>query len=163
MAPSLIPLGPNSPERRQFPREVMGERGQMVGLRLVPGRGASLRNLSRGGACIQLASRLLPGTPVDLHVTLPGWSWRGRARVVRCQVAALVLDDGVRYEAALQFDLFEGPEGPQGLLSAVLDAIGRGYCVPSEGRRLVPSRVMTTQAPEVTVPEHAQNARDPEA
>ena len=145
MAALLIPGSPLSPERRQSPRVALGDRGDVVGLRLVPGRRASVRNLSHGGACIEVASRLLPGAPVDLHATVPGWRWRGRARVVRCHVSALVLDDGVRYEAALQFDLSGDPEGAKVLLAAVLDAIGRGYHVPNGVGRLVPAREETTQ------------------
>jgi hypothetical protein len=144
MGAPLIPSTPPLPERRRFPRVAMGDHPDVVGLRLVPGRRASLRNLSHGGACIEVASRLLPGTPVDLHATLPGWRWRGRASVVRCHVSALVLDDGVRYEAALQFDLPQEPGGPEGLLTAVMDAIGRGYHVPGDVAQSVPARAVAT-------------------
>jgi len=130
MAAPLI-QGPSHPrERRQSPRVAVDNRGPVMGLRLVPGLGASFRNLSAGGACIEVASRLLPGTPVDLQVAFTGWRWRGRARVLRCRVSALVPGEGVRYEAALQFDLSLGPDAPRALLAAVHDAIGRGYQLP---------------------------------
>jgi hypothetical protein len=144
MAASLIPGSSSSSERRQFLRVAMGERADVVGLRLVPGRGATVRDLSHGGACIEVAARLLPGTPVDLQVTALGRRWLGRARVLRCHVSALVPDAGVRYEAALQFDLSRDPEGPDQLLTAVLAAVGRVYQVPNDLPRLMPARAVTT-------------------
>jgi hypothetical protein len=131
MAAPLIHGSSQSPERRQSPRVATDDRDHVVALRLVPGLGASFRNLSAGGACIEVASRLLPGTPVDLQVALSGWQWRGRARVLRCHVSALVPDEGVRYEAALQFDISRDPDAARALLVAVQDAIRRGYELPS--------------------------------
>jgi hypothetical protein len=108
----------------------MSAHGHIVALRLVPGLSASFLNLSGGGAWIQVASRLLPGTPVDLQVACLGCVWRVRARVMRCRVSALVPDDGVRYEAALQFDLSRDKDAPRALIGAIRDALTSGNELP---------------------------------
>jgi hypothetical protein len=69
---------------------------------------------------------------VDVVVSLPGWNWRGRATVMRCRVSALVIDHGVRYEAAVQFDLPLDPDGPKRLLEAAHKAAGDGYAIPMQ-------------------------------
>lgn len=117
-------------ERRLSPRIAPGSHGLPVELRLVPGLGAWLLNLSTGGACIQVESRLLPGTPVDMHVALPGWRWRGRAMVLRCRVSALLPGQGVRYEAGVQFDSTDEANGPRRLVMAIQGAAETGYQVP---------------------------------
>ncbi len=91
-------------ERRRFRRVALSAYGDLPRARLRPGREASLLNLSRGGACIEVASRVLPGTPVELQLAVSKWRWSGRARILRCRVSALVPENGVRYQAALQFD-----------------------------------------------------------
>jgi len=145
MEAPLNPGAAGSNERRRLPRVAVGAGGHVVGLRLVPGVGASIRNVSAGGACIEATSRLLPGTPVDLQADLPGGRWRGRARVLRCHVSAVVPDAPIRYEAALRFDLSRDPEAGRKLLMAVLDAIECGYQVPGSENRWVLERAATTR------------------
>jgi hypothetical protein len=158
-----IPLNPGatrSGERRQSSRVVIGGRGDIAGLRLVPGLGASIRNLSHGGACIEVTSRLLPGTPVDLQASLPGRRWRAQARILRCHVSAIVADDGLRYEAALQFDLSRDPDAGDRLLTGVLEAIKHGYPVPSDASPSVPDRADTTRMPDHEKAGIIENARN---
>jgi hypothetical protein len=70
-------------------------------------------NVSRGGACIEASSRILPGTPVEIQVALPDWNWKGEAQVLRCHVSALPRDQKVRYRAGLQFNTpIEGKKSP---------------------------------------------------
>jgi hypothetical protein len=114
MAAALSAFRPLLPDRRECPRVVGGAGAGLIRLRVLPGREASLVNFSRGGVCIEVASRLLPGTPVDLQVALPERRWCGRAKVLRCRVSALVPGEGVRYEAALQFDPPLGLGDPDG-------------------------------------------------
>jgi hypothetical protein len=118
-------------DRRRSPRIDVGASAGVVRLRLPPGREAVLLNLCRGGACIEASSALLPGRSVDLAVSLPGWNWRGRATVLRCRVSALVFENGVRYEAAVQFELPLGPDGPARVLEAVQLSTLQGYDLPA--------------------------------
>jgi hypothetical protein len=117
-------------DRRRSARVDVGAAEGVVRLRLPPGREAVLLNLSRGGACLEASSALLPGTSVDVLVSLPGWSWRGRATVLRCRVSELVTGNGVRYEAAIQFELALDPDGPARLLDATRTDSLDGYALP---------------------------------
>ena len=92
-----------APERRKYPRTAPPESSIPAQVRLRPGREGSVVNVSRGGACIEASSRLLPGTPVEIQVALPDWQWRGEAQVLRCHVSALPREAKVRYRAGLQF------------------------------------------------------------
>jgi hypothetical protein len=114
-------------------------------VRLLPGRDASLVNLSRGGALIELESRVLPGTRVEIMLSVPDWRWTGRARVLRCHVSALVREDGVRYRAALQFDAPMPRDGRVISASAGPAAQDRGYQVPDELGLQLPERAVTTR------------------
>lgn len=90
------------PERRQTPRFTGLEEYGVASIRLRPGYAASLIDLSSGGAFFEIARRLMPGTPADLHVE----TWRQRltirGSVVRCQVARLA-SNAVVYRAAVAF------------------------------------------------------------
>ncbi len=90
-------------ERRRHARVKPVECSPPARVRLRPGREGQLVNLSRGGACVDTSSRLLPGTPIDVQLLASGWQWTGEARVVRCLVAALPREEKVRYRAGLQF------------------------------------------------------------
>jgi hypothetical protein len=131
--------GPADPvERRVSARVEVASLSGVIRLRLPPGREAVLLNVSQGGACIEAASRLLPGGRVEVHVSTLGWSWRGRAMVKRCRVSALVPDNGARYLAALQFDPPLGPDDTQAFLETAARAGTSGYGLPKE--RTVTSR-----------------------
>ena len=101
-------------ERRVSARVEVAPLSGAVHVRLPPGRQAVLLNLSRYGACIEAGSRLLPGAAMEVHLSTPGWNWRGRAIVTRCRVCALLPDRGARYVAALQFAAPLAPDGPDG-------------------------------------------------
>lgn len=113
-------------ERRLSVRVEVGSLSGVVHVRLLPGREAVLLNVSQEGACIEAPSRLLPGGPVEVHISTAGWVWRGRATVKRCRVSALVPDHGARYLAALQFDPPLGRGGAAALLEAARNAIAAG-------------------------------------
>ena len=162
MAVPLNSGGARTGERRQSVRLVMGGHGDVAGLRLVPGLVASIRNISRGGACIEVTSRLLPGTPVDLQASLPGRRWRAQARILRCRVSAIVPDDGLRYEAAIQFDLSRDPDAGEGLLAAVVDAIENGHQIPGATSPSVPEWADTTRIADHGQACSPQNARNSE-
>jgi len=117
-------------ERRVSGRVEVGSLSGAVHLRLPPGREAILVNVSQEGACIEAASRLLPGGRVEVQISTLGWNWRGRAMVKRCRVSALVPDNGARYLAALQFDTPLGPGGTTALLAAAREADLVGYALP---------------------------------
>jgi hypothetical protein len=119
------------PERRRFRRVGAEACGDDVRARLRAGRDAALLDLSRGGARIEVASRLLPGTPVELQVAAARWRWSGRARILRCRVSALVPEDGVRYQAALQFDPPVDAGAGAELEAALADLPNGGYQVPT--------------------------------
>jgi hypothetical protein len=122
------PRDPN--DRRVFSRVEVASLSGVVHLRLLPGREAVLLDLSQDGACIEVASRLLPGGRVEMHLATRGWKWRGHATVTRCRVSALVPDNGALYLAALHFDTPLEPGGPKTLLGAARDAVADGYALP---------------------------------
>lgn len=87
-------------ERRAWPRvSTLDSNG-----RLLPGRVARIVDLSPGGALIETDCRLLPGTLVELQLGDPGARSRVRGRILRCYVAALDRERGVRYQGALAFE-----------------------------------------------------------
>jgi hypothetical protein len=86
--------------------------------RIRPGREAAVLNVSPGGILLETLHRLLPGTTIDLQLTLPDRCTSIRGRVMRSAVAGL-RSDYVLYRGALAF------ERPLALLAA-LD----GYAVP---------------------------------
>ncbi len=132
-------------DRRRSARIEPGTYASVIRLRLPPGREAVLLNLSRDGACIETSSALLPGRPVDLMLSLPGWAWRGRATVLRCRVTALVIDSGVRYEAAVHFELPLDREGPARLLEAAEKAITSGHELPAQRTSKAPRWAVNTR------------------
>lgn len=73
-------------------------------------------NVSDGGALVEGASRLLPGTHIDVHVMTPEGRVLVRSRVVRALVSC-VHADAVRYQGALVFD-------------RDVNTAGDGYVVP---------------------------------
>ncbi len=138
--------GPAVPVERRVSRRVeVGALSGVVHLRLPPGREATLVNVSQEGACIETASRLLPGGRVEVHMSTPGWNWRGRATVNRCHVSALVLEKGARYLAALQFDTPLGPGGVTSLLAAAREAEAVGYSLPNDETRTNHQWAVTTR------------------
>jgi hypothetical protein len=86
-------------------------------VRLRPGRDAVLVDLGAGGALIEGAARLHPGSTVVLQLIGPRRSAFLTGTVVRCQVSALDRDAGVRYRGAINFDVsldFATHDSPHG-------------------------------------------------
>ncbi len=90
-------------DRREFPRRTIAEHHAKVTGRVRPGREVRLIDVSRGGALVHAAARLMPGSQVEVHMSIGPWQWSGSAQVVRCHVWALAFEEQVRYRAAFQF------------------------------------------------------------
>jgi hypothetical protein len=90
-------------ERRQTPRRVDPEAHGIVRVRIRPGHDASLLNISCGGAAIDTAHRLLPGTVVELQLETLVRRASARGRVARCAVVR-VEANRLWYRAALCFE-----------------------------------------------------------
>ena len=89
-------------ERRRTSRWAPGSTESLSRVRLRAGRELSVINVSPWGALVEGATRLLPGTNVDVHVTAAQGRVLVRARVIRCAVWAVTPDD-VLYRGALAF------------------------------------------------------------
>jgi hypothetical protein len=90
-------------ERRAASRTSGADCAWLVAARLRHGFDVTVIDLAAGGALVEGRARLLPGASVELQLVGPDWSWVSTARVLRCRVSAL-LEEGVRYRAALQFE-----------------------------------------------------------
>jgi len=89
-------------ERRAWPRISMSESTNLAWGRVRPGWPALIINLSEGGALIETASRLLPGTSIEFQLGKSTPVWRGSGRVLRSYVS--MLGSGrIRYRGALMF------------------------------------------------------------
>lgn len=71
--------------------------------RVRPGHATDVLDVSAGGALVEVAHRLLPGSFVDLQFERHAERAVLRGRVVRCLVAAIGADF-VRYRGAVRFD-----------------------------------------------------------
>lgn len=91
-------------ERRAWPRVSTLDPGGIASGRLLPGRIARIIDLCPGGALIETECRLLPGTLVELQLGDPITRHRVRGRILRCQVAVLDRERGIRYQGALAFE-----------------------------------------------------------
>ena len=85
-------------ERRRGPR-VSPAKPLPARVRMVAD--AWIRNLSAGGALIESARALAPGSRCEVQIDLGGTAATVVARVVRCHMMA---GSGSRYEAGLEFD-----------------------------------------------------------
>ena len=101
-----------SSERRRSRRLTLQEEHQVVSARVRPGYDVAVVNLSAGGALLEGAHRLLPGTGVELQLRLEGKSSvprEGRdvaivrGRVLRCAVWG-VRPNAMCYRGAIVFD-----------------------------------------------------------
>jgi hypothetical protein len=89
-------------DRRRSPRRPAAE-VHWTSARLRPGRDVALVNIGNGGALVEGASRLLPGTEVVLQLFAPQGSVALWSHVVRCEVTSLDPSRGIRYQGALCF------------------------------------------------------------
>ena len=75
-------------DRRLTRRHTPGRHG-IVNAKVRPGYDVAVLNVSAGGALVESGHRLLPGSPVDLHLATPDDQVAVRGRVLRCFVARL--------------------------------------------------------------------------
>ena len=113
-------------ERRRHRRHVRPEEHRIVSARIRPGYDVSVVDMSAGGALVESERRLMPGSPVELHVRSVHRSEIVRGRIVRCAVARLRAN-GICYRGAIAFD--------HNLLWLVDEAV-TGYTVPGAETRL---------------------------
>ncbi len=97
-------MTPRGAERRTAVRRGPAAESWLATARVRPGHEVRVVNLSAGGVLVEAGTRLLPGTRVVLQFAGPGVALRASAHVVRCYVAALDPERGVRYRAGLAFD-----------------------------------------------------------
>lgn len=90
-------------ERRRAVRRTPASDEPLSRMRLRAGRELAVIDLSNGGALVEGAARLLPGTHVDVHIVTADGRALVRSRVVRAWVSG-VEADAVRYRGALAFE-----------------------------------------------------------
>jgi hypothetical protein len=123
-------------ERRQDARM---RHGRVADLRATvrPGWPATVIDLSAGGMLIEAPRPLRPGARVHLQVIEASRQFAMAAHVLRCAVAVVDPEGGVRYRAALRFDqpcpllreggTLDGSEVPR---SGVLASGRAGHALP---------------------------------
>lgn len=111
-------MPPNDPDRRRSVRRVPQPTETLSRMRLRTGRELAVVDISPCGALVEGATRLLPGTHVDVHVVTRHGRVLVRMRVVRSSVWQLQAD-AVSYRTALAFD-------------AAVDTEVEGYPLPIE-------------------------------
>jgi PilZ domain len=109
---------PNDPDRRRAVRRVPQPTETLSRMRLRTGRELAVVDISPAGALVEGATRLLPGTHVEVHVVTRHGRLLVRTRVVRSSVWQLQAD-AVSYRTALAFD-------------AAVDTEVDGYPLPTE-------------------------------
>ena len=108
------------PDRRRARRRRTIEDHGIVSARVRPGREASLLDVSAGGALVETTYRLLPGSPIQLHIATNERRVSVRGGVLRSAVVG-VRATGMWYRSAIGFDH---------LLSWFVDGEAGGYGVP---------------------------------
>jgi PilZ domain len=122
-------------DRRHTRRRHHADDHRIVSARVRPGREAAVIDVSAGGALVETAHRLLPGTTVELHLETPHQRATVRGRVLRCAVAHL-RSSSVCYRGAIGFDRH---------LPWFVDDEGTGYAVHGgETRPGAPARAAAT-------------------
>ena len=111
-------MPPNDTDRRRAVRRVPQPTETLSRMRLRTGRELAVVDISPSGALVEGATRLLPGTHVDVHVVTRHGRVLVRTRVVRSSVWQLQAD-AVSYRTALAFD-------------AAVDTEVDGYPLPIE-------------------------------
>jgi hypothetical protein len=112
-------------ERRQGARRGRFEEHGILAARVRPGHRAAIVDVSAGGALIETACRLLPGSAVELHMETPTGHTTIRGRVLRCAVSG-VRPASIRYRGAIGFDR---------QMPRLSGADPEGYAVPGSGTR----------------------------
>jgi hypothetical protein len=109
------------PDRRRARRRRTIHDHGIVSARVRPGRDASLLDVSAGGALVETTYRLLPGSPIELHVATGEHRTSMRGGVLRSAVVS-VRAAGMCYRSAIRFDR---------LLSWFVEGDTDGYGVPA--------------------------------
>lgn len=108
----------------------------IVAARVRPGHSVSVIDVSAGGALVESARRLLPGTSIELQFQTANQHASVRGRVLRCAVVSL-RSSAVCYRGAVVFDRY---------LPWFVEEDSTGYSVPSaEHRAGRPMRAAATQ------------------
>lgn len=90
-------------ERRRCPRRA-GPDVPWAEARVRPGRDVVVVDLGAGGARVEGPTRLMPGARVVLQLRAQERMVAVSGQVVRCEVAVLDQQQGIRYLSALRFD-----------------------------------------------------------
>jgi hypothetical protein len=90
-------------DRRRAPRWPSAEQHGIGCARARPGREVRVIDVSAGGALIETAHRLLPGSAIELLLATSHRQTSIRGRVLRCRVARLDAST-VWYRGAIGFD-----------------------------------------------------------
>jgi len=90
-------------DRRRTPRWPSTGRHGIVSARARPGRDVQVIDVSAGGALIETAHRLLPGSAIELLLATAHRQTSIKGRVLRCRVARLGAS-AVWYRGAIGFD-----------------------------------------------------------
>jgi PilZ domain len=112
-------------ERRRHRRYRRPEQHRIVSARIRPGHDVSVVDVSAGGALVESERRLIPGSPVELHLQRLHRSEIVRGHVVRCAVVRLRAN-AICYRGAIAFD--------HNLLWMVDEPV-TGYAVPGSETR----------------------------
>lgn len=122
-------------ERRRAERlTTLGEHGVRV-IKIRPGDGATIIDVSAAGALIETHRRLLPGSLVELHMETDHQKTRVRGTVVHCAVVR-VGPACMAYRGAIEFERHLPWFAPD-----------HGYGLPGPNHRQVPSpRADVTQS-----------------
>jgi hypothetical protein len=123
-------MNSGSSERRIYFRRTASEH-HIVSARVRPGHWAAIVNVSDGGALVETARGLRPGTTVDLQFGTPERQTFVRGRVVRCTVTEL-RSSSVLYHAAIAFEYpiptRERVAAASSGVDASLDTVRHGAC-----------------------------------
>jgi hypothetical protein len=90
--------------RRVDPRYPAAVVPAIKALRLSPGEGVTLVNISASGVLVEGKTRLVPGTRLTVHFDGPVKPAQIKARVVRCQVSAIGGGGSLQYQSAIAFE-----------------------------------------------------------
>ena len=89
---------------RRAARRSSGARVREIAGRVRAGQDISVLDLSPSGALVEGGRPLCPGARIDVQLSRDGDRVNVPARVVRCLVAAIDANEGVRYHAGLAFE-----------------------------------------------------------
>ena len=91
-------------DRRRFSRKPSRDCPWLLDARLRSGTEVRVVDISNGGMLLESTAQILPGARIELFLVTQEQRWLVKGRILRCQVARLVREDGVRYHAALAFN-----------------------------------------------------------